>query len=324
MNSEAIAVIGAGLIGRSWAISFARGGYSVRLFDVAPGALVNATKELEVTVQALALAGLLGTNDASTILGRVHTTGDLAMALRGAVHAQENAPESLSAKVALFKELDDLADPQCTLASSTSALLPSSFSSKLRHRERVLVAHPLNPPHLVPAVELVPAPWTSDATMSGVARVMETCGQVPIRLRQELPGFIMNRLQGALLHEAFRLIDGGFANVEDVDAAVRDGLGMRWSFMGPFETIDLNAPGGVADFIERYGPAYEAIGQSQGRTVSWKGAVANEVTSSRRAALPASRIKERQSWRDEELARLADHRRRAPDRKNTVAVPSGD
>ena len=296
----------------------------MRLFDVAPGALANARQELEVTVNSLGLAGLLGTNCASDVLGRVHTTGDLAEALRGAIHAQENAPESLNAKISLFKELDDLADPRCTLASSTSALLPSSFSSQLRHRERVLVAHPLNPPHLVPAVELVPAPWTSDATMRIVTQVMKACGQVPIRLRQELPGFVMNRLQGALLHEAFRLIDGGFANVEDVDAAVRDGLGMRWSFMGPFETIDLNAPGGVADFIERYGPAYETIGRSQSRTVSWQGSVANEVTNSRRAALPASLIGERQLWRDEELARLANHRRRAPDRKNIVAATKGD
>ena len=309
MKTEAVAVIGAGLIGRSWAISFARGGYEVRLFDVVPAALTKAWDELCNTIRSLELLGLVEANGADEILRRVSMTTDLSEALAGAVHAQENAPESLDAKISLFKELDSVADPECTLASSTSALLPSAFSSQLAHRERVLVAHPLNPPHLVPAVELVPAPWTSRSAMDRVEGLMVACGQIPIRMRQELPGFVMNRLQGALLHEAFRLIDGGFATVDDVDAAVRDGLGMRWSFMGPFETIDLNAPGGVADFIDRYGPAYAAIGDSQSHTVPWNGPAAKTVIATRRAALPAALIAQRQEWRDRELARLAVHKR---------------
>ena len=281
----------------------------MRLFDVAPTALANVGLELESALVALEREGLLGGALAADVLARVSTTNSLGDALQEAVHVQECAPESLDSKIALFKQLDAIADPHCSLASSTSALLPSSFSRNLEHRGRVLVAHPLNPPHLVPAVELVPAPWTTERTVDSVARLMKDCGQVPIRVRKEIPGFVMNRLQGALLHEAFRLVEGGFASVEDVDAAVRDGLGMRWSFMGPFETIDLNAPGGIVDFLERYGSAYEEIGRSQTLPITWRGGVAEKVVGSRRTSLPTSGIAARQRWRDEELARFAVFKR---------------
>lgn len=311
MKGEVVAVVGAGLIGRSWAITFARGGYTVRLFDVSESALKAAEQGLSSTVYQLVSSGVLNGVPPREILDRIVMVDRLDHALLDAVHVQENAPESLDAKVALFRQLDALTPSACTLASSTSALLPSSFSSHLTHRERVLVAHPLNPPHLVRAVELVPAPWTTEGAITAVANIMTVCGQVPIRLKREIPGFIMNRLQGALLHEAFRLVDEGYATVADVDAAVHDGLGMRWAFMGPFETIDLNAPGGVADFIDRYGEAYAEIGKGQCHTVSWRGSAGDEVTRQRRDALAAGDIHARQMWRDRELARIAALKRGA-------------
>ena len=173
---------------------------------------------------------------------------------------QENAPEDVEVKRALWARLDALAPADAILASSTSAVVPSAFTENLAGRARCLVAHPINPPYLVPALELVPAPWTSTETMAAAETVMRGIGQAPIVMKRELDGFVMNRLQGALLDEAFRLVADGYCSVEDVDVGVRDGLALRWAFIGPFETIDLNAPGGVRDYVGRYGRPVRAAG----------------------------------------------------------------
>ena len=152
-----------------------------------------------------------------------------------------------------------MAPADAVLASSTSALLPSSFTEDLDGRHRCLVVHPINPPYLIPAVEIVPSPWTDAGTMERTTAVMMQGRPCAHRDEAELDGFVMNRLQGALLEEAFRLVADGYASVEDVDIGVRDGLALRWSFMGPFETIDLNAPGGVRDYVERYQGIYERL-----------------------------------------------------------------
>ena len=118
------------------------------------------------------------------------------------------------------------------------------------------MVHPINPPYLIPAAEVVPAPWTDKASWPRTADFLRAAGHAPIVMKQELDGFVMNRMQGALLEEAFRLVADGYASVEDVDIGIREGLALRWSFMGPFETIDLNAPGGVRDYVERYEQIY--------------------------------------------------------------------
>jgi len=132
-------------------------------------------------------------------------------------------------------------------------------------------------------------------------------------MRREIDGFVVNRLQGALLEEAFRLVAEGAAGVEDVDAAIRDGLALRWSFMGPFETIDLNAPGGVRDYALRYEPIYERIFGSMQWRASWRGPVMDRIEAERRARLPADRLAERQAWRDRRLMALAAHKRSVGD-----------
>lgn len=150
----------------------------------------------------------------------------------------------------------------------------------------MLVAHPLNPPHLVPAVEVVLHPGTDPAVLEAVCDRLRQAGQTPVPLRRETEGFATNRLQGALLDEAFALVAEGVASPEEVDRALRDGLARRWAFMGPFQTIDLNAPAGVADYLARYGPAYEGIGRGRPNRHPWKGALAETVVAARRAACP--------------------------------------
>ncbi len=244
---------------------------------------------------------------------RIATAATLAEAVGGAGYVQENIAENLPAKQALFAELDRLAPPDTILASSTSTIPASQWSERLAGRARCLVAHPVNPPHLLPLVELSPAPWTAPEIIARARALHEAAGQVPIVVRTEIQGFVLNRLQGALLAEAFRLYADGYASIEDIDRTVRDGLGLRWSFMGPFETIDLNAPGGVVDYCQRYGELYYQMAQTQ-LPRRWDEALVRRIERERRQRLPASELDARSAWRDRRLIELIAHKRRAAER----------
>ncbi|MGF1526287.1 MAG: 3-hydroxyacyl-CoA dehydrogenase [Candidatus Competibacterales bacterium] len=309
--SGPIAIVGAGLIGRAWAVVFARGGHRVRLFDIAAEALDAVEPWLAATAQTLASHGLI--DDPQKIEGAVDLHTDLATALRGAQYVQECGPETVAAKRALFGQLDDLCGPQVILASSTSGIYASQFTADLAHPERCLVAHPVNPPHLVPVVELVPAPDTAPWAVTRARELLTLAGQVPIVLHREIQGFALNRLQGALLEEALRLVAGGYIDPEDLDATVKHGLGLRWSFMGPLETIDLNAPGGVADYARRYGPLYRALEKELAHLDPWDPAVVAAVEDARRRQLPLAQLAERQVWRDRRLMALVAHKARDSD-----------
>ena len=222
----------------------------------------------------LAANDLLGGASAEAVLARACAPpSTLEAALDGAGHVQENTPEDVAVKRTVFARLDAAAPPGAILASSTSAILPSAFTEALAGRARCLVVHPINPPYLIPAAEVVPAPWTDPAVVARTADFLRAAGHAPIVMKREIDGFVMNRLQGALLEEAFRLVAEGYASVEDVDVGIRDGLALRWSFMGPFETIDLNAPGGVRDYVERYQKIYAGIFPSMQWRVDWSGPV---------------------------------------------------
>jgi 3-hydroxyacyl-CoA dehydrogenase len=140
---------------------------------------------------------------------------------------------------------------------------------------------------------------------------MKAAGQAPIVMKREIDGFVVNRMQGALLQEAFRLVADGYASIEDVDVALREGLALRWSFMGPFETIDLNAPEGVRDYVLRYSGLYQGLFASQRRAADWKGPVLAEIERDRRKRLKQSDLTKRQDWRDRRLMALLQHKRRA-------------
>jgi L-gulonate 3-dehydrogenase len=306
-----VAIVGSGFIGRAWAITFARAGLDVALWDQDPEAPQHAIDFIASVAADLAANDLLGGSSPQELLSRVRAEQTLAAALADVVHVQENAPERVDVKKAIFSELDRLAPESAVLASSSSAILPSHFTEHLTHRHRCLVVHPINPPYLIPAAEVVPAPWTSAATVQRARDLLIAAGQAPIVMKRELDGFVMNRMQGALLEEAFRLVADGYAGVEDVDVGIRQGLALRWSFMGPFETIDLNAPGGVRDYVDRYQGMYANMFEQMQRRVDWAGPTLARIEGERRARLPADQLVERQKWRDRRLMALAAHKRRA-------------
>ncbi len=311
--NEKIAVIGSGLIGRAWAISFARAGYAVEMTDIDPDNLNQSVQTLKGSLSDLAKHDLLNDQDINTVAARISPQESVAAALDGATYVQENTAEVLEIKKQVYAELDGMAAPETVIGSSTSGLMASLFTEELKGRHRCLVAHPINPPHLVPAVELCPAPWTDKAAMDTTAAIMENAGHKTIRMEKEIDGFIVNRMQIALLHEAFRLVDGGYASCEDVDRAIKDGLSHRWSFIGPFETGDLNAPNGIRDYCTKFGELIERVGRSQTENADFRGPLLDMLEAQRRELLPVDQLADRTAWRDRRLMALAVHKKHAAD-----------
>jgi 3-hydroxyacyl-CoA dehydrogenase len=302
-----IGIVGAGLIGRAWAIVFARSGFDVALWDGNADALKTSAGTIKERLDDLKQAGLI--TDPAAVLARIRPLPTLRETVMGADYVQENLPETVAIKQAIFAEMDDIARPAAILASSTSSIPASAFTEKLRGRARCLVAHPVNPPYLVPVVELCGAPWTAPDAIARTRALMDKAGQVPVTVQREVQGFILNRLQGALLNEAFRLVEDGYVTVDDLDKTIAHGLGLRWSFMGPFETIDLNAPGGVRDYCERYGPMYHDMAKQQADPRPWQ-PVIDRVEADRSKTLARAKLAERQIWRDRRLMALAAHKRK--------------
>jgi 3-hydroxyacyl-CoA dehydrogenase len=241
----------------------------------------------------------------------VRAAKSVADALDGVSYVQENVPETLDAKRAIFAELDALAVPDAILASSSSAIVASLFTESLAGRARCLIAHPVNPPHLVPIVELVGAPWTAPETIARAKEVYEQINQVPIVARREVEGFILNRLQGALLAEAFRLVGEGYVSPQDLDKTIKDGLGLRWSFMGPFATIELNAPGGIADYCARYTGFYKRLQSDPAGVDVYEDANIARILKEWGEAATSEQLAARTRWRDQQLAALAAHKKAA-------------
>lgn len=306
-NPEDIAIVGTGIVGQSWAIAFARAGVAVRLFDHVDGTAEKAVSLIEDALRQQVAHGLVVGEGVDSILGHLTPHRELGATLDGVSYIQESTPELLDVKRTIFKELDALAPRDAIVASSTSALLPSEFAVGLPGAHRCLVVHPLNPPHMIPAVEIVPGPETSPEVITRTKKLLKSIGQSPVVLKAEIAGFLMNRLQGALLDEAFSLVRDGIADIEDIDTAMCDGLARRWTITGPFETIDLNAPGGVAGFFDRYSQAYSEIGEHRPDRPEWSGDMAAAVIAECRRTRSLDELPRRKALRDWRLAALAAH-----------------
>ena len=306
--AQQVAIVGAGSIGVAWAIVFAQAGRPVALYDPDRVRLDSSRSEIRARLEDLVTYGLLAT-PADEVLNRIRLLSDLQATLGNAVHVQECVPESLELKRSVFADLDRLAAPDAVLASSSSFLPASAFAAGLPGRARCLVVHPGNPPYLLRVAELVPAPFTSSESVERTAALMSACRMRPIQLKREIDGFVFNRLQGALLREAYCLVRDGVASVDDVDRLVRDGLGLRWSVIGPFETADLNTRGGIAAHAQRMGPAYARMGSERGQDDPWTSDLVAQVTTERREVLPLERWDKRVAWRDRALMALLRCRR---------------
>ncbi|MEQ8509345.1 MAG: 3-hydroxyacyl-CoA dehydrogenase [Rhodospirillaceae bacterium] len=304
-----IAVVGAGLVGAGWAIVFARAGLPTRIYDADPGIRSKILASIRTNLEDLESFDLIESAGTVAELLTVHDT--IESAVDGVSYVQESVFETIPVKSEITAALDTSCAPDVVIGSSSSGIPASAFTGALPGRNRCLIAHPVNPPYLVPLVELVPAPWTDSSAMDAAFQLMTEVGQSPIRITREVDGFVLNRLQGALLNEAWALFEEGYASAEDIDKTVSEGLGLRWSFMGPFQTIDLNAPGGVADYAARLSPLYHTVAQSRAEPKPWSDKLVHDVEAERRIHLSLEDLASRREWRDRRLMALVAHKRKA-------------
>lgn len=303
-----IGIIGSGLIGRNWSMIFASQAYDVYLYDVVPDAVDKALVLLKNQLETFQNSGTLrGTLNAAEQFAHIHKTTNLKEAVNGAVYIQECVFENLELKQKLFFEIDGL---ECTskevvLCSSTSCFLPSLIAEKMvKHRTQLIVGHPINPPYFVPLVEIVPSPWTEPAVLDRTRQLLTSVGQKPVVLKREIEGFIVNRIQYAILNECYRLIEGGIISVTDADTVMSEGLGMRYAFMGPWQTAHLNAAG-MAEYFEKYSKGIYDVSTTMGPTPKMEGPTAKLIADELTKKIPIDKLEERRKWRDQRLIALS-------------------
>jgi len=304
-NPITVHILGAGFIGCAFAATFRDVGADVTLVEPDAGARARAIDRVEEHARAIAAAELVRGRE-----GRLQFAEDAGNTIAKAELVLECGPERLDAKRAIFADLQSRAAPHAVLASASSAIPISQTVPDPQARERCLVAHPANPPSVLRVIELVPGSGTSTETATRAKQYFTDAGFTAVTLKREMEGFVMNRLQGAVLREAYRLVDEGVASATDIDEVMRLSLGTRWALSGPFETAELNTPGGIAAHADRLGPAYKRMGEARGETVNWHPDLVATVERDRRLILPASDIPARAGWRTRAVARLVAMRDR--------------
>jgi len=305
MENKKVAIVGSGLIGRSWAMLFCGAGYNVCMYDVSRDLVSKALEDIDHQLHELEASKMLrGNLSPAQQLELIKGSETLKDCLEGACYIQECVPENLELKIKIFNEIDELVENDVIMASSTSCILPSKFSETLKHRSQIIVAHPVNPPFYVPLVELVPAPWTCPKIASKTREIMEEIGQKPVSLSRELPGFALNRIQYAILNECWHLVKENVLSVADIDTVMSQGLGPRYAFMGPLETAHLNAEG-MENYCQRYGETIYNVSQTLGAVTRFEGASLENVDRQLCEMIPVERLAERRDWRNARLAALA-------------------
>jgi carnitine 3-dehydrogenase len=292
-----IGIIGAGTIGASWSAYFLSRGCEVSAQDPNPKGEAFLKGFVERAWPALEKLGLAPGADPS----RISFTPDPLKAVDGVDFVQESAPERLDLKQALLNGIDAVLPPDRVISSSTSSLRPSEMARLLKHKSRLVVGHPFNPPHLIPLVEVVGGPTASKEVVDWAIGFYRHIGKVAIRLNKEIPGHVSNRLQMAIFREALHLVLEGVVSVEDVDSAVSDGPGLRWAIMGPMQTFALaGGEGGMAHFVDHLGGMIRGLFKELG-SLDFDEATIKRLLPGVEAATRGKPVRERAAARDKAL-----------------------
>lgn len=302
---QEIGILGAGLIGASWATFFAAQGLPVRIYDVNDRVKQQALDQSVKNLQRLADLELLTQQAAATAQGNLKSVDSLAELLLDVEYVQESVIEDYEIKADVYRQFEQHAPDTAILGSSSSGLLMTRMQSVMQHPGRALIAHPFNPPHLIPLVELVPGEQTTAATLQTVKDFFLKLGKHPVVLNREVPGHIANRLAAAVWRESLALLDAGVASAEDIDAALCQGPGLRWALMGQHLIYELGGgTGGYQKFIDTIGASFEAYWEDMEHWTRIPESAKQKAVSGTQSYLNQKSPGEWAAWRDEKLARI--------------------
>ena len=300
-----VSCVGAGLIGQGWATQFCASGFDLVLYDLNEAILDRALEKIKLNLMFLETHALLNKGESAGAHKRIRTTCHLAEAIDNAGYVQESVFDNYEIKKEIFAEMDRLAPRSTILASSSSGLLMTEIQKAVAAPERCVLAHPYLPVHLMPLVEVAGGQLTSPRTLEITCNLMEKIGKIPIRLQKEVAGYIVNRLQSALLREAIDLVDTGVASADAVDQAFRLSLGLRGPILGPLLRAHLAADG-IERFFENYSESYHIRWESMAawNSISPRAAAASSKSIKAMKILKTKSLPEIKAWRDEMLVKI--------------------
>jgi 3-hydroxypropionate dehydrogenase (NADP+) len=307
MTIETVACIGSGLIGQGWATVFSSKGLDVVIQDQTDHLLETSVARIESNLLFLEAHGILAKGEGTASLKRITLTTEISEAVRAAHYVQESTPDRYDLKKTVFEKMDAAAPERSILASSSSGLLMTEIQKAVRSPERCILVHPMLPVHLIPLVEIAGGEKTSPDTVMRTRDLMEGLGKVPVVLNREVSGYIVNRLQAALLRESLDLVQRNVASAEDVDKAFRMGIGLRDPFIGPFLRIHL-AGGGIERFFENFSESYRNRWETMETWTSIPAAAVREAVEGVREmeVVQNKTLEEIESWRDEMLMKILE------------------
>ncbi len=305
MEIQKVACVGAGLIGQDWATLFSSKGLEVVLQDVSESVLEKSVKGAKANLLFLEANRLLREGEAQAALKRIKVSTFIGEAVGHADYVQESVPDNYDLKKKVFKEMDAAAPVHAIFASSSSGLLMTEIQKVTMRPERCLLVHPVLPVYLIPLVEVAGGEQTSRETVTVTYDFMKKLGKVPVLLKREVSGYIVNRLQAALLREAIDLVDKDIASAEDVDKAFCMGIGLRDPIIGPFLRVYL-AGGGVERFIENFSHSYRYRWETMETWTSIPPSAAKKMVRGVQEmdVVRKKTLEEIKNWRDEMLIKL--------------------
>lgn len=300
-----IAIVGCGLIGSSWATWFALKGLSTRLYDVDSGACARGAERARENLCRLVDLHVLAAEDLDAAFKNLQPVVSLDELLSECDYVQESVREDYDTKAEVYRAIEEYLPPQAIIASSSSGLLISKMQEVLKHPGRSLIAHPFNPPHLIPLVELVPGKQTSADTVAVVKEFFLRLGKRPVLLNKEVPGHIANRLAAAVWREALALLDDDVASLEDIDAALCSGPGLRWALMGQHTIYELGGgEGGYQAFIDGIGQSFTSYWEDMQTWTQIPESARTKAIAGTEQLRQQRSPEELAQWRDEKLVRL--------------------
>ena len=301
-----VAILGTGLIGASWAAFYAGKGFKVKLYDTNKSQCDSGFEKAVEYLNFLEKHGAISTAICKKAAGSIQCVSCLKELVSDTGLVQESVAERYDVKKDVFGKLEEAASSECIFASSSSGLLVSEMQKAMKHPERLLIAHPFNPPHLIPLVELVPGEKTNPDLINFMADFFEKLGKTPVILKKEIPGHIANRLQAALWREAIQLVIDGVASVEDIDKAVCAGPGLRWALMGQHMIFHLGGgiDGGIEYFVDHIGVSFEKLWKDMAKWDKLPTETKEKLVTGIEEQLHGREFKDIAAWRDEKLLKL--------------------